>query len=139
VFKFGHEHLLTVLQSAEVMDIGHGADPVARRRIWRIDRPRARLVPTKASIRCATDTVLDVVLVRSLRRMPGLLRRLSIIWVDSIHPTEPQPLLEAQSRKVDPLRTSPCAIAIGERAKDELRNAGCEQTETLLILAQPLL
>src|SRR5205085_1968253 len=51
-------------------------------------------------------------------------------------PAETEALIEALSGENDPLRAWPGSTAIGPRQKNELRNAGREEAETLLVLAQ---
>src|SRR4051795_8508028 len=139
VVELGHEHPLLVLHAPEVVDVGHGADPLAPRPAAGVQRPGARLVPAVAAVRPAPDAVLDVVLARGRGLGPAPQRDLPVVRVDRVEPAEPEAVPEAHPGEVYPLRAGPGSRPVRPREEDELGDARRQQPEALLALAQPLL
>src|SRR3979409_2815212 len=82
--------------------------------------------------------MLDIVLAFLLSIAQRRLRDRPIVRVDSVEPTEFEALFQAQAGEFDPLRAAPCAIAVGPRKKNQLRNARRKKAKALLIFPQTL-
>src|SRR3954454_20236697 len=139
VVELGHEHPLLVLHAPEVVDVGHGADPLAPRPVAGVQRPGARLVPAVAAVRPAPDAVLDVVLARGRGLGPAPQRGLPVVRVDRVEPAEPEAVPEAHPGEIYPLRAGPGSRPVRPGEEDELGDARRQQPEALLALAQPFL
>src|SRR4051812_44619786 len=124
MLQFGHEDLLALLQSAQVMNVRHRANPIAFHRVPSLKRFGASLVPPILAIRDTTNAVLNVIFASHLSITPGALRRLPIVGVECVKPAKSQALVQTQSTEGDPLRASPRPAAVRARQENELRNAG---------------
>ena len=133
MLEFGHQYLLTALQPPQIVYVSHCPNPIAVQRAT-LKRLCACLMPQILPVSMPSDTMLHVIFAPGPCIIPRFLCSLAIIRMIAFSQLSPM-LWSIPSPLFNPLRARPGPLSVGPSQEDKLRNAGGQQSKTLLALA----